>query len=718
MNKNLFVTGILLAATVMVFLNGCGQEKSKIHVYCAESNDLYNLLTKMDGITPVRYNTIEELLSGMGEAEPIMILADEYPEKRVHLDAADLEILEQKSSRYYVEFADGLPGLSSDEKNVYSKHERAIVSSSFFSGFPDTLSILSISGMNYIPANNSSSYMVAGTVAGLDSAIFGLPKSTSPLLYKGEETSGLVATTSFSNFIKGRYAPQAEWGSIWKSILQYLVPDLSIEDLTWTPVVEPTYSLQDTLPADYEKMAIKRGADWFRNAKMLIPDGYDEILENAFVPELNTGFLAWDDSIPVGDGSNGIFECIMSSIDENGSQPIGIVRRSDCTGEASGAIAIAGKVLGTPEQYKVAGNLLDYYLKNSIATQKEYGDPNHPAYGLIPWGLDNYAWYKANYGDDNARLFLGAIVTAAVTDRDDWDAILMRMLLAQVRTTGKNGFRGNRIDLPELEAKGWKYFYDRDLTYLSPHMEAYLWACFLWAYDKTQDPVFLDRTEMAIKKTMAEYTDGWMWMNGIAQEKARILLPLAWLVRVRDTEENRKMLLFAVEEFLKLQEECGAIREELGLPETGKYPPPRQNEDYGTAEASLIANNGDPISDLLYTTNFAFLGLHEAWYATGDERIKEAEDKLAKFLCRIQVKSETHPELDGGWMRAFDYERFEHWGSNADVGWGAWAIESGWTQGWITTVLALREMNTSIWDLTKDSHINENYDQLKKEMIP
>jgi hypothetical protein len=149
----------------------------------------------------------------------------------------------------------------------------------------------------------------------------------------------------------------------------------------------------------------------------------------------------------------------------------------------------------------------------------------------------------------------------------------------------------------------------------------------------------------------------------------------------------------------------------------GRYPPPRSNEAYGTNEASLIAKNGDPVSDLLYTTNFAFLGLHEASYILKDPKIKESVDLLAKFLCRIQVKSDKHPEINGGWMRAFDYEKFEHWGSNADAGWGAWVIESGWTQGWITTILSLRELNTSVWDLTKNSHINKHYTNLQKEML-
>ena len=28
--------------------------------------------------------------------------------------------------------------------------------------------------------------------------------------------------------------------------------------------------------------------------------------------------------------------------------------------------------------------------------------------------------------------------------------------------------------------------------------------------------------------TMKQYPNGWRWTNGLAQEKARILLPLAW----------------------------------------------------------------------------------------------------------------------------------------------------------------------------------------------
>ena len=156
-----------------------------------------------------------------------------------------------------------------------------------------------------------------------------------------------------------------------------------------------------------------------------------------------------------------------------------------------------------------------------------------------------------------------------------------------------------------------------------------------------------------------------------------------------------------VHQILKNQDSSGAIREEIGDLSHGIAGPPRSNEQFGTAETPLIQENGDPLADLLYTTNFAFLGLHEAASVLHDPAISQAEDRLAGFLCRCQIKSPTHPELSGAWFRAFDYGDWDYWASNADLGWGAWSIETGWSVSWITSVLALRERHESLWNLHK-----------------
>ena len=97
--------------------------------------------------------------------------------------------------------------------------------------------------------------------------------------------------------------------------------------------------------------------------------------------------------------------------------------------------------------------------------------------------------------------------------------------------------------------------------------------------------------------------------------------------------------------------------------------------------------------------------MHEAVAATGDAKLKNAEDRLAEFLCRIQIRSREFPWLDGAWFRAFDDRRWEFWSSSADIGWGAWSVEAGWGQSWTATALALRQEKTSFWDATKNPRL-------------
>jgi hypothetical protein len=41
------------------------------------------------------------------------------------------------------------------------------------------------------------------------------------------------------------------------------------------------------------------------------------------------------------------------------------------------------------------------------------------------------------------------------------------------------------------------------------------------------------------------------------------------------------------------------------------------------------------------------------------------EDRLADFLVRIQIRSESHSELDGAWYRGFDFEKWDYRGRMA-----------------------------------------------------
>ncbi len=132
---------------------------------------------------------------------------------------------------------------------------------------------------------------------------------------------------------------------------------------------------------------------------------------------------------------------------------------------------------------------------------------------------------------------------------------------------------------------------------------------------------------------------------------------------------------------------------------------------------TILQENGDPLADMLYTCNFAVIGLHEAAAATGDSFYRAAEDKLADFLARIQVRSDAHPELDGAWYRGFDFRRWDYWASNADWEWGAWCTETGWGTPWIAGTLALRHMKTSLWELTSSVDLAEPFEKHRAEML-
>ena len=379
--------------------------------------------------------------------------------------------------------------------------------------------------------------------------------------------------------------------------------------------------------------------------------------------------------------------------------------------------ALYDKLRGNVKYRQIAENLLDYYLFDSEACKGGRADPDHGAYGLIAWGVDHPNWLIANYGDDNARQMMGIMVTAALTGEKRWDEALAKCMLGNLRTTGRLGFRPDRIDMPDLE-QGWERHFNSDPVRMAPNFEAYLWACFLWTYEHTGDELLYERTEKALRKMIENYPDGWDWGSSLTIEESRMLLPLAWLVRVKDTPEHRQWLRQVAEGLLEKQQKCGAIQERLGDLAKGHHSPPKSNAAYGTQEASIFQENGDPVSDQLYATNFAFLGLHEAAAATGDPFYQQAEDKLAEYFCRIQVESDQHPELDGTWFRAFDFERWEHWGSDADAGWGAWCAITGWSHPWIESVFLMRQIDTNLWDLTADPTFVDEYKKWRPVMLP
>lgn len=681
---------------------------------CPADNDLYRVIAAGE-TEPVRVESAGEAVEVAAPNSGVLLLADGYPERTTPLDQAVLDKAAANGLRIFIEYPSWLP----DKKIGPPRRthlERVVVASDAFGPTLSRLRLLAIHDCHFVEVEVPKAHLVAARVAGFDTAVFGLDDvKTYPILFEYADREILVSTTKLSHFVTARYATQEAIQAVWRTVFQWLQPEGPIPQLEWTPTVRPTYARQEPLPADAARKAIVRGIDWHTNARMLIHASwkakYDEYRREGVVNPKNPIGPLPDPAWPAGDGQHGVLEGFSSRIAFDGTQPVRWWLRSDSNGETALAFALRSRLDNDRRSRRAATNLLDWVYFNSGLFKN---DPAQADFGLIRWAADS----GSLYGDNDIKAILSCMGTAALLETDRWDEALLRNILGNYRTTGVLGFRGAALNDEQLRKLGWQHYWRARTVHYAPHYQAWIWASYLWLYDKTGYEPLLERTRGAVRKMMEAYPDRWRWTNGIQQERGRMLLTLAWLVRVDDRPEHRAWLQRMADDIQECQDPCGAIREELGDLALGSYRPPQSNAEYGTREASLIHENGDPVADMLYTCNFAFLGLNEAYAATGEPQYGEMADRLAEFLVRIQVRSDAHPELDGGWFRAFDFRRWDYWGSNADSGWGAWSIEVGWTQAWIPTVLAMRELDLNLWDLTKNSNITRHWDKTRALMLP
>ncbi|NLG49473.1 MAG: hypothetical protein GX552_05105 [Chloroflexi bacterium] len=648
---------------------------------CSPENDLYRVLAAGGQVYP-RYDSLSEALQAAPANSAVLALADDYPRASLIVDEGTLETAGARGLRLYIEYPASLPGLTLGEPQP-TEWERVVVASDFFAPDIQPGEILALHGCWYLPTTAESPHMAVARVAGYHRAVYGLPEDARPILFQLPGRPVLVATSKLSQFVTARYGPKVVWQALWTRLLRWLTGSEALSMPAWEPTVGVQAGRDDPLPASAHADAFARSLKWFQ----------EQIVYSV-------------------DWKKGAIEGFESHIDYLGRQKRRVWVRGDCTGETALVLAYDWALRGNPASKHLAGQILDYVWS---APDFRQADPNSPVYGLNNWYQDGPVFY----GDDNARVMLPTLAAGYLLGDDRWDEHVLRCLLANLRTTGPLGFRQPRLDYPRSfpDGRGWRYYYDTEVVHYAPHYQAYLWACFLWAYALTGYAGFLERTKNAMRMTMEAYPH-WKWTNGLTQEMARMLLPLAFLLRLEDTPEHRGWLERIATDLLAQMQPTGAIYELLGQIEDGSYPSPRSNAEYGTTEASLIQENGDPACDLLYTTNYAFLGLHEAASATGDATLREAEDRLAGFLYRIQVRSKAQPYLDGAWLRSFDDQLWEYWGSSADAGWGAWSAESGWTNAWIASVMAMRHLGRSLFDLSSAERLRQRFPALLAEMLP
>ena len=565
-------------------------------------------------------------------------------------------------ARVLLECPSEVPGIEfGDERHAESFKARSVVADDWFGADLPVCRILSQHNFVFREVRSKVvSHLMAARVAGYRTACFGLEDAEKyPLLFEHPDCANiLISVTPLSSFIQSRFAPAADWKIVIGRILGFLDGSDTVRRVEYVASVRPSFGPREALPADAEQRAFKRNAEWF----------YREMLFNHH-------------------GSLGVFEGFQSVIDVTGRQWIMPKLRGDCLGECA-AVGALDAVLNREEM----GREMAQGLLKTLFTTTAVRDDNPASQTFGNLFFDEAI--NSVYGDDNSRAALGAVLSGELLDDPRYAKEILQLAYGLWRSTGDNGLREPSLGQPRSFTAGrtWKYYRNKNYPECRPHYQAWHWAFNLQMYVLSGDRRFYDHALAAMTIAMEKFP-WFLWQNGATGDWARVLLPFAMLVEADDTPEHRVWLDKVATHFIGCMNEFNTVGELMGKVELGHYPAPKSNAEHGTGEATLVQQDGDPVCDLLYTMNYAFPGMHEAFMATGDPRFKAACDRLADFFCRVQAESCDQPYLSGAWLHGFDFSLWEFFGNASDSGWGPWCVETGWTNSWIAATFALRALN-------------------------
>lgn len=461
-------------------------------------------------------------------------------------------------------------------------------------------------------------------------------------LWFDEPENLLFCSFRVTNFIRARFAPKAKW----KFLIQYLIHWLTGEKISFD-LIEEEYSIKPYQEGENLeqrlKSSIERAMDWFEKAEILIDEG-----------------------------KGGVQEGIGTEIYPDGTQRILTDIRNDCTGEV--AMAYFFNYLRTKDKRnKEISERLTSLCFNQFQIKE------HPYLkGMMRWS--NMGWGVC-YQDDVARAIIPQLLKCLYTGTKEYLGECMEALRFLIRTTGTDGTRVMRTDNKDLSPQKIQELSSKPGNYPSAHYNSFYLAALLLAYQLTGDRECREVGVKGLETIMSVYPET-IREHSETQELCRLIMPLSWLYWTTHEEKHKEWLYQVVQDLQKYKHTCGAY-----LEWDSGYKAERNSDQRGD-ESSLLHQNGDPVVDLLYSLNWLPIGFMQAYFVTGDSYFVALWEQISKFMVSCQLHSKN-PYINGAWARAFDVEQMEVYGIPKDLGWGPWAIESGWTMGEITSGLIM-----------------------------
>uniref|UniRef100_UPI003F4980FF hypothetical protein n=1 Tax=Nonomuraea bangladeshensis TaxID=404385 RepID=UPI003F4980FF len=599
----------------------------------------------------------------------LIVGAPSYPEPSL-VDAGAVESFVRAGGRAYVEYATGLLSTQAPRQTA-SERIYVPAPSEITSGF-DPLAIFDEHASWTLPVNppaGATEVLSYGKVAGVHTAVFGPAADSWPALLDLPLGAGrlLYATTALGNFERGRYRPASRWRRLIRQLLAVLTgappgerPVLVTTPRVWAPSGTPI-----TMNVPVEPLRVPDGTHVLEagGAQTVITvsprrERYRQMIDKG---------MAWFDAAGMllgEDGVEGVAEGLSGDLGPDGVSPLRLVHRGDGYSQVAHAFRLYGRLTGQKRPGRVAENLMRRVLDTMQITDRTmlYGswEPRGARTDLT--GTNNL------FADDNGWISLFALAHGALEQG-------LRGVEALIRTAhAELGVQPDPWRTPStLLVERWNgmaVMEPSDGLDLSAHWNSSAQAAMLYAYAVTGERRYLDTATRGLTH-MAKAFPRMRLETSRTCETIRFLFPLAGAY-LYTREPLYRATMLKIADYLKERQDpaSGAIAEWDGRT-------PGSNESYGLDEAAIFQTNGDTITDQLYAMGYAALTLPIAHRVTGDPIFDELATGVLDYLSRIQIE-EGDPRLDGTWMRSFDFAAWEYYGSNCDVGWGPYCVETGW----------------------------------------
>ena len=609
---------------------------NRILVITDEESDLSKILTEQYGAKVIKTdaksfdpNAYDALCILAGNSRDHLTLP-------AHLRARAEEMVEQKKT-VFCEYVSSFLGVYY-RSAMTATHHRMVYSTTSFAvnGFEDG-DILDGHGNNCLKYNyypegsefilNYHDYLCAHTNIKLseEEAKAGVPA----LWLLNEKT--LISSIRLCNFRRARLSPMKKWEALISAIVGFITGE-SASVAFAPPVCEYKKCLVHS--ATDTDAAVAEGLDWVKGSEILIDGGEGGMLE---------GF------------ANLIYA-------KDGVQKRSVRVRADCIGEIGGAFLFDALLNGNAESKETADKLFKFIFDWMQVKSGEHK-------GMIRW--TTVAW-ELCFQDDVARAILALLLSQHINGEVPYLENIKMALDYILLTTCEDGIRTQNTEIRSLTPEEVKRLLNEAESDPCAHFNAYYHAVLLLAYKATGEERYLKVGCRGLETLMSKYPET-RRETSETEESCRLVFPLAVLYGITGSPEHYGWLCRVVDDLEARRHPSGGYAEW----DTGYKAFCAHNHK---GECALVAENGDPIADMLYSNNWLPLGFSYAYYVTGEKKFYDLWTSCASFMLSTQMKS-ADPKLNGAWARAMDMDSFENYAMPHDVGWGPCCIESGWTVG-------------------------------------